>query len=240
MAEPDSITGTIQLRVRGVPIEMTLTVPSTKVPPSAMLPVFRRITHSIIDAMVGQAEAGGEKVSCQAGCGACCRQYIPIAHVEARQLAELVSALPEPRQTEIRRRFAEAAHRFGELDHSASLHDVGLAFIRAGIPCPFLENETCSIYSERPLSCREHLVTSAPAHCSDPTPETVTRVPMPASVSNALIALNPESGSLARSFVPLVLALEWAEKHPDHTANATGPEFLKRIIENLSGKPLAD
>lgn len=47
-----------------------------------------------------QAAAGGRVVSCRKGCGACCRQLVPLAWSEAYQPGELVNALPEPRRTD--------------------------------------------------------------------------------------------------------------------------------------------
>ena len=48
-----------------------------------------------------------------------------------------------------------------------------------GVPCPFLEDESCSIHPERPLVCREYLVTSPAALCAGPTQEGVTPVAVP-------------------------------------------------------------
>ena len=40
---------------------------------------------------------------------------------------------------------------------------LGREYFQLGIPCPFLEEESCSIYHDRPITCREYLVTSPPA-----------------------------------------------------------------------------
>jgi len=50
------------------------------------------------------------------GCGACCRQLVPITEIEARYLGELVEFLAQERQTEIRRRFADVLRRLDEAD----------------------------------------------------------------------------------------------------------------------------
>jgi Fe-S-cluster containining protein len=36
------------------------------------------------------------------------------------------------------------------------------------MPCPFLEDESCSIHPDRPLVCREYLVTSPAELCAGP------------------------------------------------------------------------
>ena len=60
-----------------------------------------------------------------------------------------------------------------------------------GVPCPFLEDESCSIHPERPLVCREYLVTSPAALCAGPTQEGVTPVAVP-KVSMAARGLQDE------------------------------------------------
>lgn len=73
------------------------------------------------------------------------------------------------------------------------LEALGLEIFHLGSPCPFLEAESCSIYEDRPLSCREFLVTSDKHLCPNPTPSTIERVSIPAHPLDAL----------ARTFPPL-------------------------------------
>jgi hypothetical protein len=37
-------------------------------------------------------------------------------------------------------------------------------------------------------------------------------------------------------WVPLILAPEWADAHPDQTPPRPGPELLKELFEHLTGK----
>lgn len=39
------------------------------------------------------------------------------------------------------------------------------AYFAEWLACPFLENEQCSIYDERPTACRLQAVSSDPTHC---------------------------------------------------------------------------
>ena len=50
-------------------------------------------------------------------------------------------------------------------------------YFAAGIPCPFLEEERCGVYDERPVVCREYAVTSPPELCErlEPGLEAVER-----------------------------------------------------------------
>src|SRR5436305_2819221 len=92
-------------------------------------------------------------------------------------------------------------------------------YFNLGIDCPFLEDESCSIHPDRPLSCREYLVTSPAEHCTAPTRDTIRRVPTPGFAMTAFAILDgpPPVGKGCR-WVPLVLALEWAEANPEPPA----------------------
>src|SRR5262249_61696224 len=52
-------------------------------------------------------------------------------------------------------------------------------YFRLGIDCPFLEDETCMIYADRPLVCRGYVVVSPPELCTDPRAGQVQVVRLP-------------------------------------------------------------
>jgi Fe-S-cluster containining protein len=245
------ISGKVGLNVGGRQLEMEMTVPSTPIHPKRMLPILQQMTNSFVDIAVQENKEQGFFVSCKAGCGACCRQLVPISEIEARNLSDLVAAMPEPRQTEIRRRFDEAAVRLEEIEMleplrdpdrftDQTIKDMGLAYFHAGIPCPFLEEESCSIHPDRPLSCREYLVTTPPENCVRPTADSIRQIEIPAKVSNAVIRLSKQGKSRFIPYVPMILALEWAENHADEMPLQSGPDVLKHVLENLSGKEIKE
>src|SRR5438477_2508063 len=119
------VTGKVVLRIGGEPLEMELTVPAKPVKPHRMLPIFQQMTSSIVDMSVDAMQAAGEKISCKAGCGACCRQPVPLAEIEVYQIAELVEAMPEPRRTEIKKRFAEANDHFAKMGWYERIRELG-------------------------------------------------------------------------------------------------------------------
>jgi Fe-S-cluster containining protein len=235
----------LELKIAGQPVQMAMDVPTGRVKEREMIPVFRDVAEKVVDLAVKGVEAKGEHVSCQKGCGACCRQLVPIAEMEARQLLDLVADLPEPRRSEVRARFAEARRRLEEAgmldkllhpeqfsDHE--LRPLGVEYFHLGIPCPFLEDESCSIHPERPISCREYLVTSPAENCARPSPETVRCVPLPGKVSSALYRLQVDPTSRFVRWVPLVLALEWAESHPDEPPRRPAQELLREFFQRLT------
>ena len=108
------------------------------------------------------------------------------------------------------------------------------AYFQEGIACPFLEEESCSIYEERPITCREFLVTSPAEHCARLGSEGVERVRLPVRVFNAVARWQaPEAGHFLERWVPLVLAPEWASAHPNEPPARPGPELLRELLGHL-------
>ena len=190
-------------------VEMELTLPAAPTSLESLLPVFERVADGLIGLAVERAVGEGRTISCAKGCGACCRQIVPISEMEARRIARLVEELPEPRRTEVRARFERARERLQDAGLLSKLRNpdgfeegefspFGLAYFHLGIPCPFLEEESCSIYADRPISCREYLVTSPAANCADPKPGTrSSRVELPAKIWTALARAGSDRAAFA-------------------------------------------
>jgi Fe-S-cluster containining protein len=240
-ARPETETAQISLTIAGRPLRMNLEVPAAPTRRRALLPVFRQIADVIVDIAVQQVETEGGRVSCTEGCGACCRQLVPISEPEAHAVRELVLALPEPRRTNVQARFAEARRRLDEAGllesllstermSAAELRALGLAYFRLSLACPFLEDESCSIHIHRPIACREYLVTSPPRHCARPAADTITIVPIPGKVSNAVSRTGAtEDGT---RWVALAIAPEWADGREEE-ASRPGRDLLEDFFRQL-------
>jgi Fe-S-cluster containining protein len=242
---PTTATAQIRLTIAGRPVPLEITVPQGPVQPRDLLPIFQGLAGVVVGLAVEEVERQGQSVSCRKGCGACCRQLVPVAESEAVRLANLVEALPEPRRTQIQERFAAAirrleaggvAERLRDREGAEPLRQLGLAYFALGVACPFLEEEACSIHPDRPLACREYLVTSPAEACAAPTAATVRPVPLPAGVAGAARALDRTAGEGRAPWVPLVLAPEWAAAHLEQAAERTGPALLQEFFGRLLGK----
>jgi Fe-S-cluster containining protein len=107
-------TASLDLSVAGKRLKIEVSVPEAPVRAHQLLPLFRSLADSFVGLAVDSAEAAGAKISCRKGCGACCRQLVPISETEARQLTEMVAGMPEPRRSEILSRFQSARRRLEE------------------------------------------------------------------------------------------------------------------------------
>jgi Fe-S-cluster containining protein len=243
-----TLTADVQLSVGDWQFAGKMTVPSGRTPLRVLLPVVQSLADGLVEMAVRTVEGRGEAVSCKKGCGACCRQLVPISEVEARQIGALVEAMPEPRRSEIRTRFAEARRRLqesGMLDKlqqrgawaDEAVQQIGLDYFHLGIPCPFLEEESCSIHPDRPITCREYLVTSPAENCARPTREGIRTVPLALKLWTEVARF--DQGDPASRFirwVPLVLAPEWAAEHPDEGPERPGLDWVQDLFGRLAEK----
>jgi Fe-S-cluster containining protein len=160
---------------------------------------------------------------------------VPVSRTEAERLLSTVAALPAERRAVLEGRFAaaEAALAAADLKERKGRPDreLSTAYFALGIPCPFLEEESCSIHPDRPLVCREYLVTSPAELCAGPEQEGVTPVPVP-KVSLAARSLQDER----EDWFPLALLMDWAKRRPRDGARRTGPEWIQRFLKGMAAK----
>jgi len=237
---------TVELALPGGRVGVEMEVPMEEVPMQALLPALRTTADAFVAYAAERSAADGKPVSCAKGCGACCRQLVPVAEAEARRLAAVVEGLPEPRRSAVRSRFADAVARVeaagllpaleGRADRLVEKNlETGLAYFALGVPCPFLEDESCSIYGERPIACREYLVSSPPAACAEPSRETIASVPLPTRVWAAMAREEKGvPGTEPAPCVPLVLVLRWAAGRLDAEPLRPGPELLRSVYARFS------
>ena len=228
MADSGHSTGTIRLTVGALKIAHPITVPNRPVEAAEIVPALQGLVNAVVD-----AAAAGKAVSCHKGCGTCCRQLVPVSHTEGERLLQVVESLPAGRRTALRARFAAAETTIKQagLDHRGGRSDreLSAAYFALGLPCPFLEDESCSIHPERPLVCREYLVTSPAKLCSGPFQGHVTPVPVP-KVSLAARTLQDDSDD----WFVLALLMAWGRGRHRKSKQRTGPQWVQRFLERLA------
>jgi Fe-S-cluster containining protein len=227
-------------------IDATARVPDVQMRPADLLPILFGFTDAMAALAIEGARREGRTVSCRAGCGACCRQVVPIAECEALYLAELVDAMPPERQARVRQRFRDALVALGEplvetLRDTAALKDIEkrralhTRYFGRQVPCPFLEDESCSIHEHRPTACREYLVSSPPENCRTPGPLTLRMISLPVKPSQILYCFGDGIGNETTRWVPLVLALDWAEaRRAEPQPVYDGPQMFRNFIAQVA------
>ena len=237
-----------ELRIGDTKISANVNVPVEPVCPVDVLPVLHQINDALVQIAVEKVEATGKRVSCRAGCGACCRQIVPISETEAFHLAGVISSMPEEKKQRVTARFADAFNVLAEQGMLASmqssesftpeaLRQIGIEYFNLGLACPFLENESCSIYKDRPASCREYLVTSPAANCSTPRADTINKVEMPARLSHILYRFADGKGEQLPRWLPLTLLLDWTSTRSSNSQRALpASQLLENFIRKVASE----
>jgi Fe-S-cluster containining protein len=250
MTDQPRPTFRVELLVLGERVTVEAPQPEGPLRLDDALPFFREIDDQAVTLAVRRTEEGGRTISCRKGCSACCRvQPVPVTPPEAYALLRLVEALPEPRRDEIRRRFADRVERLRQAGLMAPyLHREGVTmaeqarevtgrYIALGLACPFLEDDACGIYADRPFVCRQYLVTSPPELCRDPLNNPVEVVPMPVAAAGAALRAAEQALGRPQFTVPLALALEYAAEHRDELERAfPAQELLRGWLAALLGR----
>ncbi|HVK09042.1 MAG TPA: YkgJ family cysteine cluster protein [Gemmataceae bacterium] len=238
----------IALKVFGQSLSVEGDVPLGAVRLDEVLPVLRAADNAVIDRAVARVEAAGERVSCAKGCATCCKaQPVPVTPPEAYALARLVEAMPEPRRSRVQAAFAANIDRLREaglyeplMDRDPAMtreqaRDLGDRYFQLGLWCPFLEDDACGIYTERPFVCRQYLVTSPVPLCADPFRNPVQPVPIPARFASAMLTTTEQLIGTSQYTVPLALALEKAGRHEKElSATFDRNDVLDRVLGELA------
>jgi Fe-S-cluster containining protein len=224
-------------------------VPTAFVPVTAIVPLMRRLGEEAQALEEARSSEEGQSRSCRKGCAACCRMLVPLSPPEAFALREFVRSLPSEQQERLAARLAEAksillAHglwnQLVELGESAQMPDdltlepVNHAYYALRMPCPFLNDDLCSIYDERPAACRELLVTSPAELCQDMAMNPVVPIPVPVRIGPVLGLLWGELTNTPPRLIPLPIALDWAERH-QHESRRTwqGTQLLDTALDKV-------
>ena len=246
-AAPDdsaTVSHTLEINLAGEKVQFTVPVPSGPATWDDILPFMRALVKVSSDISQEYFTERGRPISCKAGCAMCCRHRVPLAEFEAHRLRRLVDAMPEPRRSKIIARFLSVEERVRDsgdtvvLDYNVPMSPDEMAqraevFFNLMIPCPFLENESCSIYDERPLKCREHLVTSPAENCADPSRLPVVGLPLPLEVYMATLFLDQDTRGPGVRWVPLDELMSWTDSHTPEPPSRSGSELLREFMSRL-------
>ena len=243
-----TVNASFSIPVAGVFLQASAQVPVGRTTLTELLPIIQNLENAIIGRVAEEVAARGEPISCRAGCGACCRQLVPLNIFEAEALTDWMRTLPPERQTALLERFhlaLTALRDAGVIDEilknewvveEAPNRKLAIDYFHAGVACPFLEDERCSIHPMRPLACREYLVVSPPELCQDPSIYDVAGIPLPLKLSRVLHTFGQQIGGDPRGWIPLVFLLAWGKggQRPGDFVAGTGEEVLRKFLERVT------
>lgn len=242
----------LHLQVLGGEHEISCRVRLGRTRLSELVPLARSISSSIVGLATDHAVREGKTVSCQRGCTHCCRQLVPVAPLEAKRLSEVIAALPAEQRRTVLDRFAAALTKLEqagllsaktvtgqrallsqEADAVAAWNDVSRRYYELRIDCPFLENDACAIYDERPIACREYNAVTPPSLCEsfDPAIETLER---PVRLGEALTKAGNALAKTKDLAIVLPLVLEWVSTRAKaYAGEVDGEKLFWALVEAI-------
>ena len=239
----------ISLQTPSGEISTAVGVPAGFVPITAILPLMRSLGGEAQVLEQRRLLEAGQRISCEKGCAACCRMLVPISVPEAFALTNAIDQLDQKERNRLLAKLDLAQQqlaRAGILKQLSSLADsseplndeaiepLNRAYYALRMPCPFLDNETCSIYADRPAACRELAVTSPATECQEMTKQTVQPVPVAVRLSTALSLLWADLTGTAPRLIPLPLAIDWARRHKEEQTNQwAGTELFEKAMDKV-------
>lgn len=198
------------------------------------------LARSLIDADGAAIEADPDNdVSCTAGCSACCSQAVPVTPAEVRSIRAAIAELDLPLLSTIEQRIVDTALRLRAegvtevepgMDRDARRRRAD-AYFALDVPCPLLENGTCSVRAARPVICREYLVANEPAECARlGQGGVIVRIRTSRDVVAGFAEVSAITGE--PHHVTLALALAESDPPPPATRAYSGVAMASRLLSH--------
>ncbi len=223
------------LDVLGKPVHLQVAVKDKQARLADIVPAARALSSRIVETTMKRLKDIGASVPCHKGCAACCTYYLVCISVpEVFRLVQETTMMPLERCGDIVdscskvakriRRYLEKHIALKELTHTKTssqvptleIHGEQLEklpdwYAKQKLPCAFLRNRLCTIYEQRPVTCREHLVVgTAPCQLDKEDGERRIEGPTPPiRMIDALKLLASDLEGTTRQSVPLPYAFDW-------------------------------
>ena len=250
----DVKANTLELNVFNTKVNIEIGVEKKQAKLADIVPLARTICTKICDVTIQNIISNGDQIPCCKGCSAlCCRYLVPLSVPEALRLKEEITEAPTHKRELIWKECLSASryilykkppNKFkhqsvaASSDKSADLNPISNWYRSLNLDCPFLHENICTIYEQRPLACREHYVTGSACKFEEKN-SAIKLLEMPIHISDALGQLASELEGKDIEAVILPLALMWCEKNKQR-AMRTWPYamMVERLIDII--KKMAD
>jgi Fe-S-cluster containining protein len=235
----------ISIPIADSSLDVTLSCTDKPVSLSELVPICRKLADMIIEKVIQHRQKTAPPTACKKGCSPCCHYMIPLSPAESFRLHEEIQQMPRDRKRKAIRSMLLAARRVleyrvprlaAEGQHSEELQTPNLEMISDWydsfhLPCPFLTDNACSIYANRPIACREYMVTGNPLGCKTTSNKTVSIIEMPVSIAEVLNKVSNRLEGTQTESVILPVSIVWCNENMPR-AEKTYP--AKTLVNTLS------
>ena len=214
-----------ELDILGRTANFRIDITQEQVELADIVPLARTLSTKLTLIVLDRLRENGKIVSCRKGCSACCSYLIPLSVPEVFRLRKELLAMPTERATVVLESCFEAAKtilskRLERFDaeglagnQQSQIDRLSKWYTELKLACPFLLDDLCTMYEQRPLACREHIVTGSLVSCKAEEAGEPEVVRMPVSVIEALAQLTAVLESSNVESVMLPLAAPWVQNN---------------------------
>ncbi len=234
----------LELDILGKKVEFNINVGKSRMKLSDIVPQARTICSKIINISLDNNK---KVIPCHKSCSACCsRNIVPLSVPEAFRLKEDISNTPENHRETIWNNCLQTARLILKQKppesftqqpadisqpNPADLNLLSDWYSNLNISCPFLHEDLCTIYEQRPLACREHFIAGSATACSGGhAGAEVLNIPIQMTTVLGRLAAEIEGTDVEAIMLPL--SLIWCEENKQR-AERTWPAdlLIGRFIE---------
>jgi len=239
----------LALSLHGRPLGAQVLVAEAPAALSDIVPLARSLSTLIARTVLADALTAGQNVPCRKGCSHCCKHLVPLSVPEAFRLSADLEALPPNRRRAVTDRFISNAQQLilaGPPDVPAETirsedgttvsptGACGRWYAECALTCPLADGDLCGLYDQRPIACREHMVTSDPALCEGFQPGRGRLLPMPVSMLDALVDLTSQVEATQPEAIIMSLAPAWVQlNRPRQERTWPAMELVARLIDTI-------
>lgn len=220
---------------------------------SDIVPLARTIATKLAIILLEHLGETGLHVPCRKGCSACCSYLIPLSVPEAFRLRQELSAMPADSRKHFLQPCLDAAEKIlnsqpqtlctntSSQSSQDQMNNVSQWYSKLNMKCPFLSDNLCSRYEQRPLACREHIVIGSAIACGiNQMADQPEVAQMPVSILESLGTLTAELEQMDIEAIMLPLAFAWAQdnlQRSQRTWPATAMiEHFVEILKELAAE----
>ncbi len=240
---PDTEVLHYELDLLGKPIQLDIALSQSRAKLSDIVPLARVLSSKFAIMTLEQIRKDGETIGCCKYCSVCCKYLVPLSIPEAFRLNDEIMALPEQFRQQFTHSFVDAAEKIlskenedFDLNESSvnqlQLKQISKWYSALQLSCPLLFDDLCTLYEQRPLACREHIVTGSADLCHLDSAGEPRIAPMPVSILDILGQLTGELLDSQTEAVILPFTLPWAQDN-DELSNRTWP--AKMMVDRFMG-----
>lgn len=195
---PDAEIFCLDFEILDKPLHFRIAALNKPAKLSDIMPAAREISDGISEILQKNIVSNGGKIPCYKGCAFCCQYMVLLSHPEALRLLEESMHLSLKDCDKVIQGctgMTKSVQRY----LSKNNYDIFAAsnmqekfadwYLKQKKTCSFLSNNSCFIYEQRPIACREHLIVNTDISCSYEDHNDGNTLEVPISIRQALEVL---------------------------------------------------